>query len=103
MWEHPIFTKSMGSRKNGAVLVKKHCKNGLMLCVFCLQCFPREKHQAIAFGLHLQREMKIQATAGNCAFENTKALFSAENWGLGFSSGRNAAHWYGFLGQIKGI
>lgn len=40
---------------------------------------------AIAFGLHLQREMSIRETAGS-ALENTQALLSAENWGLGFGS-----------------
>ena len=40
---------------------------------------------AIVFGLHLQREMSIRETAGS-ALENTQALLSAENWGLGFGS-----------------
>ena len=40
---------------------------------------------AIAFGLHLQREMSIREAAGS-ALENTQALLSAENWGLGFGS-----------------
>lgn len=40
---------------------------------------------AIAYGLRMQREIKTQATAGT-ALENTKALFSAENWGLGFGT-----------------
>ena len=39
-------------------MVKKHCKNGLMLCVFLLAMFFLGRSiGAIAFGLHLQREM----------------------------------------------
>lgn len=84
-------------------MVKKHCKNGLMLCVFLLAMFFLGRSiGAIAFGLHLQREMSIRETAGS-ALENTQALLSAENWGLGIRLGRNAAQRYGFLGQIKGI
>ena len=67
-------------------MVKKHCKNGLMLCVFLLAMFFLGRSiGAIAFGLHLQREMSIRETAGS-ALENTQALLSAENWGLGFGS-----------------
>ena len=67
-------------------MVKKHCKNGLMLCAFLLAMFFLGRSiGAIAFGLHLQREMSIRETAGS-ALENTQALLSAENWGLGFGS-----------------
>ena len=67
-------------------MVKKHCKNGLMLCVFLLAMFFLGRSiGAIAFGLHLQREMSIRETAGS-ALENTQALLSAENWGLGFGT-----------------
>ena len=68
-------------------MVKKHCKNGLMLCVFLLAMFFLGRSiGAIAFGLHLQREMSIRETAGS-ALENTQALLSAENWGLGYGAG----------------
>ena len=44
-------------------MVKKHYKNGLMLGVFLLAMFFLGRSiGAIAFGLHLQREMSIQAT-----------------------------------------
>lgn len=67
-------------------MVKKHYKNGLMLGVFLLAMFFLGRSiGAIAFGLHLQREMSIRETAGS-ALENTQALLSAENWGLGFGS-----------------
>lgn len=61
-------------------MVKKHYKNGLMLGVFLLAMFFLGRSiGAIAFGLHLQREMSIRETAGS-ALENTQALLSAENW-----------------------
>ena len=67
-------------------MVKKHCKNGLMLCVFLLAMFFLGRSiGAIAFGLHLQREMSIRETAGS-ALENTQEVLSAENWGLGFGT-----------------
>lgn len=67
-------------------MVKKHYKNGLMLGVFLLAMFFLGRSiGAIAFGLHLQREMSIRETAGS-ALENTQALLSAENWGLGFGT-----------------
>ena len=67
-------------------MVKKHYKNGLMLGVFLLVMFFLGRSiGAIAFGLHLQREMSIRETAGS-ALENTQELLSAENWGLGFGS-----------------
>ena len=67
-------------------MVKKHYKNGLMLGVFLLAMFFLGRSiGAIVFGLHLQREMSIRETAGS-ALENTQALLSAENWGLGFGS-----------------
>lgn len=66
-------------------MVKKHCKNGLMLGVFAGNVFLGRSIGAIAFGLHMQREMSIRETAGS-ALENTQALLSAENWGLGFGS-----------------
>lgn len=67
-------------------MVKKHYKNGLMLGVFLLAMFFLGRSMgAIAFGLHLQREMSIREAAGS-ALENTQALLSAENWGLGFGS-----------------
>ena len=86
MWEQSIITKVWEFGKDGAAMVKKHCKNGLMLCVFLLAMFFLGRSiGAIAFGLHLQREMSIRETAGS-ALENTQALLSAENWGLGFGS-----------------
>ena len=67
-------------------MVKKHYKNGLMLCVFLLAMFFLGRSiGAIAFGLHLQREMSIRETAGS-ALENTQEVLSAENWGLGFGT-----------------
>ena len=67
-------------------MVKKHYKKGLMLGVYLLAMFFLGRSiGAIAFGLHLQREMSIRETAGS-ALENTQALLSAENWGLGFGS-----------------
>ena len=67
-------------------MVKKQCKNGVMLGVFLLAMFFLGRSiGAIAFGLHMQREMSIRETAGS-ALENTQALLSAENWGLGFGS-----------------
>lgn len=67
-------------------MVKKHYKNGLMLGVFLLAMFFLGRSMgAIAFGLHLQREISIREAAGS-ALENTQALLSAENWGLGFGS-----------------
>ena len=86
MWEQSIFTKVWEFGKDRAAMVKKHCKNGLMLCVFLLAMFFLGRSiGAIAFGLHLQREMSIRETAGS-ALENTQALLSAENWGLGFGT-----------------
>ena len=86
MWEQSIFTKVWEFGKDGAAMVKKHYKNGLMLGVFLLAMFFLGRSiGAIAFGLHLQREMSIRETAGS-ALENTQALLSAENWGLGFGS-----------------
>ena len=86
MWEQSIFTKVWEFGKDGAAMVKKHYKNGLMLGVFLLAMFFLGRSiGAIAFGLHLQREMSIRETAGS-ALENTQALLSAENWGLGFAS-----------------
>ena len=86
MWEQSIFTKVWEFGKDGAAMVKKHYKNGLMLGVFLLAMFFLGRSiGAIAFGLHLQREMSTRETAGS-ALENTQALLSAENWGLGFGS-----------------
>ena len=86
MWEQSIFTKVWEFGKDGAAMVKKHYKNGLMLGVFLLAMFFLGRSiGAIAFGLHLQREMSIRETAGS-ALENTQALLSAENWGLGFGT-----------------
>ena len=86
MWEQSIFTKVWEFGKDGAAMVKKHYKNGLMLGVFLLAMFFLGRSiGAIVFGLHLQREMSIRETAGS-ALENTQALLSAENWGLGFGS-----------------
>lgn len=66
--------------------MKKHYKNGLMLGVLLLAMFFLGRSiGAIAYGLRMQREIKTQATAGT-ALENTKVLFSAENWGLGFGT-----------------
>ena len=65
MWEQSIFTKVWEFGKDGAAMVKKHCKNGLMLCVFLLAMFFLGRSiGAIAFGLHLQREMSIRESAG---------------------------------------
>ena len=67
-------------------MVKKHYKNGLMLGVFLLAMFFLGRSiGAIAFGLHLQREMSIRETAGS-ALDNTQEVLSAENWGLGFGT-----------------
>lgn len=86
MWENPIFKKVWEVGKKKTVLMKKHYKNGLMLGVLLLAMFFLGRSiGAIAYGLRMQREIKTQATAGT-ALENTKALFSAENWGLGFGT-----------------
>lgn len=86
MWENPIFKKVWEVGKKKTVLVKKHYKNGLMLGVLLLAMFFLGRSiGAIAYGLRMQREIKTQATAGT-ALENTEALFSAENWGLGFGT-----------------
>ena len=86
MWENPIFKKVWEVGKKSAVLMKKHYKNGLMLGVLLLAMFFLGRSiGAIAYGLRMQREIKSQATAGT-ALENTEALFSAENWGLGFGA-----------------
>ena len=39
MWEQSIFTKVWEFGKDGAAMVKKHYKNGLMLGVFMLALF----------------------------------------------------------------
>ena len=86
MWENPIFKKVWEVEKKSAVLMKKHYKNGLMLGVLLLAMFFLGRSiGAIAYGLRMQREIKTQETAGT-ALENTEALFSAENWGLGFGA-----------------
>ena len=86
MWENPIFKKVWEVWKKKTVLVKKHYKNSLMLGVLLLAMFFLGRSiGAIAYGLRMQREIKTQATAGT-ALENTEALFSAENWGLGFGT-----------------
>lgn len=86
MWENPIFKKVWEVGKKKTVLMKKHYKNGLMLGVLLLAMFFLGRSiGAIAYGLRMQREIKTQATAGT-ALENTEALFSAENWGLGFGT-----------------
>ena len=107
MWEQSIFTKVWEFGKDGAAMVKKHYKNGLMLGVFLLAMFFLGRSiGAIAFGLHLQREMSIRETAGS-ALENTQALLSAENWGLGFGSegtqpsGTANAYYVGDAGEKK--
>lgn len=80
MWEQPIFKKVWEFGENAAVLVKKHYKSGLMLGIFLLAMFFLGRSiGAIAYGLHVQREIKTQATTGT-------ALLSAENWGLGFGA-----------------
>ena len=72
MWEQSIFTKVWEFGKDGAAMVKKHYKNGLMLGVFLLAMFFLGRSMgAIAFGLHLQREMSIREAAGS-ALENTR-------------------------------
>ena len=86
MWEQSIFTKVWEFGKDGAAMVKKHYKNGLMLGVFLLAMFFLGRSiGAIAYGLRMQREIKTQETAGT-ALENTEALLFAENWGLGFGT-----------------
>ena len=86
MWENPIFKKVWEVGKKSAVLMKKHYKNGLMLGVLLLAMFFLGRSiGAIAYGLRMQREIKTQETAGT-ALENKEALFSAENWGLGFGA-----------------
>ena len=86
MWENPIFKKVWEVKKKTMVLIKKHYKNGLMLGVLLLAMFFLGRSiGAIAYGLRMQREIKTQATTGT-ALENTEALFSAENWGLGFGA-----------------
>ena len=86
MWENPIFKKVWEVGKKKTVLMKKHYKNGLMLGVLLLAMFFLGRSiGAIAYGLRMQREIKTQETAGT-ALENTEALFSAENWGLGFGT-----------------
>ena len=80
MWEQPIFKKVWEFGKDAAVLVKKHYKSGLMLAVFLLAMFFLGRSiGAIAYGLHVRREIKTQATTAT-------ALLSAENWGLGFGA-----------------
>ncbi len=80
MWEQPGFKKVWEFEKDAVVVVKKHYKSGLMLGVFLLGMFFLGRSiGAIAYGLHMQREIKTQATTGT-------ALLSAENWGLGFGA-----------------
>ena len=80
MWEQPIFKKAWELGKDAAAVVKRHYKSGLMLGLFLLAMFFLGRSiGAIAYGLHVQREIKTQATTGT-------ALLSAENWGLGFGA-----------------
>lgn len=80
MWEQPIFKKAWKFGKDAVAVVKKHYKSGLMLGAFLLAMFFLGRSiGAIAYGLHMQREIKTQATTGT-------ALLSAENWGLGFGA-----------------
>ncbi len=80
MWEQPGFKKVWEFGKDAVAVVKKHDKSGLMLGVFLLGMFFLGRSiGAIAYGLHMQREIKTQATTGT-------ALLSAENWGLGFGA-----------------
>lgn len=80
MWEQPGFKKVWEFGKDAVAVVKKHYKSGLMLGVFLLGMFFLGRSiGAIAYGLHMQREIRTQATTGT-------ALLSAENWGLGFGA-----------------
>lgn len=80
MWEQSIFKKEWEFGKNAAGVVKKHYKSGLMSGIFLLAMFFLGRSiGAIAYGLHVQREIKTQATTGT-------ALLSTENWGLGFGA-----------------
>ena len=64
---------------------REHEKTLWLLLLFACIFFLGRGIGAIAYGLHLQREMRTRETAGS-ALENTQAVLAAENWGLGFGA-----------------
>ena len=63
----------------------EHGKTLWLLLLFVCMFILGRGIGAITCGLRVQHENKTQETAGT-ALENTEALFSAENWGLGFGA-----------------
>ena len=103
MWEQSIFTKVWEFGKDGAAMVKKHYKNGLMLGVFFAgNVFPREKHWGHCFRTASSAGDEHPGDGGECIGEYSCTALRGE-LGTGIRLGRNAAQRYGFLGQIKGI
>lgn len=85
MWEQSILKKLRETGENVMTFAKREYKTVLMLGAFLLAMFFLGRSiGAIAYGLHMQREMRTREmrtreTAG-------AALLSAENWGLGFGA-----------------
>ena len=92
MWEHPIFQNVFHTVKKAALIVKKDYKTILMSGIFLLAMFFLGRSiGAIAYGLHMQHEMKMreraQETAGTAGMApDTAVILPAENWGLGFGA-----------------
>lgn len=80
MWEQSILKKLRETVENVMTFAKREYKTVLMLGSFLLAMFFLGRSiGAIAYGLHMQQEMRTRETAG-------AALLSAENWGLGFGA-----------------
>lgn len=80
MWEQSILKKLRETVENVMTFAKREYKTVLMLGAFLLAMFFLGRSiGAIAYGLHMQQEMRTRETAG-------AALLSAENWGLGFGA-----------------
>lgn len=80
MWEQSILKKLRETGENVMTFAKREYRTVLMLGAFLLAMFFLGRSiGAIAYGLHMQREMRTRETAG-------AALLSAENWGLGFGA-----------------
>ena len=80
MWEQSILKKLRETGENVMTFAKREYKTVLMLGAFLLAMFFLGRSiGAIAYGLHMQQEMRTRETAG-------AALLSAENWGLGFGA-----------------
>lgn len=80
MREQSILKKLRETGENVMTFAKREYRTVLMLGVFLLAMFFLGRSiGSIAYGLHMQREMRTRETAG-------AALLSAENWGLGFGA-----------------